>query len=134
MLRHVRTTRFRFPWWLPALAAIPLIVALVLLSAGTEYLEDWRILVTAGVLFAVLASLPVLRRLACDASRHRRHHRRMDRQHAFMAALTRFTFTDEGQDVPPALADEREQQPGVAVFRPRPAAPRHRAQSRRHNA
>jgi hypothetical protein len=119
--------RLRIPWWLPA---VPLAVAMALLAAGKEFVEDWRLAMSV----TGLACLPVLRHLARDARRHRRHHRRMDREHGFMAALTRFTFTDEGQDVPPALEDERAQQPGVVAFRPRGGAPRHRAQSRRRNA
>lgn len=137
MLRRIRFSKLRVPWWLPALAAVPAAAGLVLIAAGSEYLEDWRICLTLAVLFAVLAALPVLRRLASDASKHRRHHRRTDRQLGVAVAVTRAVYECEGRTPPAGLDDEREQRPGADVVRlkPRGAGPRHsRARSRRQGA
>jgi hypothetical protein len=115
------------PWWVPAAGWI---AAGALAAAGAEWAEDCRILLA----FAGLSTIVLLRRVLRQVSGHQRHHRRMDREHGWLAAFARLLFTDDGQDVPAALADEREQQPGVVPFRRPGAAPRHRAQSRRRNA
>ena len=96
MLRRYRISKLRVLWWLPAL---PLTVAVVLLAAGNEFAEDWRIAMSV----TGLACLPVLRDLACDASIRRR----TDRQAGAAAKMLRDGCYAENWPVPPGLEDER---------------------------